>query len=276
MTSGTSSIASRRAMLALLVVSPWTRVLGAEEPVEVVTMEVDRFRITQQERPFAFAQDPSTPSAGVLSVGYALGVGSGIAADRPMPVSMASASGSSTVSAAFGITDRLAPFVTGTFTDGGSSNPAQSYSAGLTWQITNPAAYLRASLSAAGMHEGASGANGATAVLAVSLDQGPLRVAANGRVDKVFATGRDQADYILMLGAAWRLGRSWHLGAEYVGQDLEEAIHPEAEGGARHGLGPTLALDLQDGRYQLALGSAFGLTARSPRALARAVLAFNF
>ncbi len=39
---------------------------------------------------------------------------------------------------------------------------------------------------------------------------------------------------------------------------------------------PKLALDLDDGHCQVALGSGFGLTARSPRALARATVAFNF
>jgi hypothetical protein len=71
------------------------------------------------------------------------------------------------------------------------------------------------------------------------------------------------------------------LGAEAVGQDLEEAFEAEAEaeGGALYSAGPTAAVEVDGGRYhryQVALGSGFGLNARSPRAVVRVSVAVNF
>jgi len=264
----------RGAALALSLAALARPARAADEPS--FKSEAEPSRVTRQERPFAFAVDPSTPSAGVWSAGYAFGLGSGVAADRPLPVNMASASGSSTFSVAVGATDRLAPFLSATLADAGTSSPTRSYAAGLTWQVTHPAAPLRLTVTAGGMHEGESGANGATALVAASLEEGPLRFVANVRADKVFAAGRDSVDYLVVLGTAWRLGTAFRLGAEYVGQDLEETFADEAEGGARHALGPTLSLDLDGGRYQVAVGSGFGLTARSPRAVARGTVAVNF
>jgi hypothetical protein len=49
------------------------------------------------------------------------------------------------------------------------------------------------------------------------------------------------------------------LGAEYIGQDLEDAVEKEeAEGGARHSAGPVAALEGSDGRIWIAAGPAFG------------------
>ena len=264
-----------RFALALLLAVLGSRATDGEPDV-LVTAIVDPARLTVQERPFAFSVDPTTPSQGVWSAGYSFGVGSGISADRPLPVSLGSASGSSTFSMALGATDRLAPFISATIADAGTPAGSQSYTAGLTWQVTAPGSRLRLATSLAGLHEGRSGATGATAVVAASLDQGPLRLIGNVRADKVFSPGRDAVDYVVSLGTAWRLGSAVRIGAEYVGQDLEETFSAGAEGGAVHAIGPTLALDLEDGRYQVAIGSGFGLTARSPRVLGRMVVAVNF
>ena len=101
-------------------------------------------------------------------------------------------------------------------------------------------------------------------------------MAGNFRADKVFATGRDAVDLVATVGALWKLGSAVRLGAEYVGQDLEEIASAEAEGGSRHTVGPTLAFDLDGGRYQVAVGSGFGLNAASPRVIGRLALAFNY
>ncbi len=261
--------------LALAALGSTSRA-AADEFVSTVVADGDPARVTRQERPFAFTADPSTPSAGVLTASYGFGLGSGIAADRPLPVNVATATGSHTFEVAFGATDRLAPFVSATLGDVDAATRTQAVAAGLAWQVTRPGAPLRMSVSVAGVREATSGATGVTALAAGSLDRGPLRVAANLRTDKVFAQGRDSADYLVTVGASFRVASFLRVGAEYVGQDLEELVAPEAEGGARHAAGPTVALDLDGGRYQVALGSGFGLTARSPRALARGTVAFNF
>ncbi len=265
----------RLAALALALSALSGPARASDDAALALSADAEPPRVTQQVRPFAFAVDPSTPSRGIFSVGYTFGLDSGVAADRPLPVNLASASGSSTISASFGVTGQLAPFVSATLADAGSTTATQSWAAGLTWQVTNPASHLRLAVSAAGMREG-TGDAGATALITGSMEGGRMRLVANIRADKVFAAGRDGVDTLVVLGGSWRLAEWARLGAEYVGQDLEETFNAGAEGGARHSLGPTLALDLDGGRYQLALGTGIGLTARSPRAIARAVLAYSF
>ena len=233
-------------------------------------------RVTLQERPFGFLTDPSTPSAGVAIMGYAFGLGSGIAADRPLPVNLAAANGSHSFSLAYGVTHRFAPFAMASFAQNASGTAATAtVMTGATYQLTRPGAPLALSVVAAGVHE-AAGAYGISALASASLDEGPLRLAANLRADKAFAAGRDAIDAITMLGVSYRALPMLRVGAEYVAQDLEELFGDDAEGGARQALGPSAALDLAGGRYQLTAAAAFGLDARSPRALLRAALAVAF
>lgn len=233
-------------------------------------------RVTRQELPFAFVADPSTPGAGGTSLEYRFGFGSGISADRPLPVSIAASGLSYGVSIAYGLGDRLAPFVSVTSSQDATGATSASVTAGATVFLTRPSAPFRLAVAAAGIHEGASGASGGAVRIAASLDQGPLRAAADMRGEKVFATDRDRVDVITTAGVSLRVLRDLRIGAEYVGQDLEEAFTAGAEGGARHVLGPSASVDLDGGRYQLAISAAFRLTAQSPQLLARAVLAFNF
>jgi hypothetical protein len=249
---------------------------AADDQEGTISATADLSRHTEQERPFAFSIDPTTPSSGVFSASYTFGVGSGISADRPLPVNVATANGSSTVQVAYGATDFIAPYLAVTFADIGTSSPAHNYAAGATWQITSPYSHLKASLTGSGIHEGVSGANGVSAIFAGALDEGPFRLDANFRADKVFASGRDDIDYFATLGAAWRFNEWLRVGAEAVGQDLEETFKAEAEDGARYAVGPTVALDLDGGRYEVAIGTGFGLTSISPGLVARAVVAFNF
>jgi len=260
-------------LLVAAVLLPGGHASAAEER-EVIQV-LDPSRHTAQERPLVFTVDPTTPSAGTASVGYSFGLGSGIAADRPLPVNMASASGSHTMSAAYGLSSRLAPFVSASFADVGTSTSTSSVSAGLTWQLTSPGAPLRASVSGAGVHEGTGGANGVSALAAASLDLGRLRIVGNVRADRLFAAGRDRLDTFVMAGATARVAGGLRAGVEYVGQDLEGMFAADAEGGARHAVGPTVALDLDGGRYQLAVGAGFGVGPRSPEAIVRGLFAFS-
>jgi hypothetical protein len=246
------------------------------DEADVVYRDAGPLRVTRQERPFVFVTDPSTPSAGVTSLGYAFGLSSGVAADRPLPVSLASATGSHTVMASYGVTDGLAPFVSAVFSDSGSTTSTSNVTAGLTWQISRPGAPYRASLVAAGIHEGTSGANGFQILATGSIDEGPLRVAANVRADKLMARGRDRLDTFAMAGASLKVAGPLRLGVEYVGQDLEGMFSADAEGGARHSLGPSLSADLDGGRYQLAVGTGLGFGAGAPQAIVRGTFAFAF
>jgi hypothetical protein len=236
-------------------------------------------RVTRQQRPFGFVSDGSTPSDGVLSLGYAFGLGSGIAADRPLPVDMAAGSGGShTVAVGYGLTDRLSPFASATFSQSVTTpgRLSSTVMAGARYQFTDPASPLHATLSGGVTHEGLSGTTGISLLAAASLATGPFVMAANLQADKMFAAGRDSVDLITTAGVAVRVVGGLRVGIEYVGQDLEDAFEEDLEGGARHAVGPSLALDLDGGRYQVTVASGFGLNAISPTAVVRAGFNFNY
>jgi hypothetical protein len=121
-----------------------------------------------------------------------------------------------------------------------------------------------------------SGANGAWARAAFSLDLDRVRVGSTVHFERVFAPGRDALDFMAMAGANVKLVRELRAGVEYVGEDLEESISPEAEGGVRHFAGPTASIVLLDERVTVTGGPALGLSSLSPRAVGRLTLAFVF
>ncbi len=224
--------------------------------------------VLQEQRPFAFLVDPSTPGRGTIAFGYTLGLGSGISADRPIPVVLPSAGLSNQLSLGYGVTNWLEPMAEVTATSS-SGSTITSAALGLKIQVTSPDSPWRAAVMTGALREGASGAYGMWARAAGSWGTGPLLVEVNGYLERVFATGRDSVDYAVMGGASWRLLGWLRAGAEYVGQDLEEAGAGGAEGGARQAVGPSVALSLGRGRYQIVAATLFGIGASSPTALVR-------
>jgi hypothetical protein len=91
-----------------------------------------------------------------------------------------------------------------------------------------------------------------------------------------FADGRDPLDVTVDLTASVRVVGDFRLGAEYVGQDLEESFSPGAEGGARHFLGPVGSVQLFHRRITLIGGPAVGLSALSPDFVARVAGSVGF
>jgi hypothetical protein len=248
----------------------------AEDPDEVAfEREALGPRVTRQERPFAFVVDPTGPSAGVATMEYRAGFASGLDADRPIPAELAASGGSYAFTAAHGLTTRIAPYATASLFDGGSK---VNLALGAHVALTPPAGRLRVAVRAAGLRE-AEGKYGAQLTAISSFDVGPLRLAGNVQAEKVFARGRDPIDLMVTAGSSVALGEHLRVGAEYVGQDLEGMFgkdEDEAEGGARTMVGPTLALDLDGGRYQLVAAGGFGLSRQTPRALVRLELATSF
>jgi hypothetical protein len=247
----------------------------AEEPLrsESPGVELERAatpdRFTAEQRPFAWVVDPSTVERGHASLSYGLGMASGQAPDRPVPIEIAPSATSHQVSASYGITDRFAPFATATMVQGQGT----SFAGGAKLQLTSTDAPFRLAVLGAAIHEGASGAGGGWVRVAGSWDQARLRLGATVHAEKVFAPGRDAIDVMAMAGASYRVLRDVRLGVEYVGQDFEAE---DAEGGARHVVGPNLAVDIDRGRFQLVVAGGFGLSERSPHAIVRAGLAGAF
>jgi len=234
-------------------------------------------KVTAEERPFAFLVDPSTPSAGVFAVGYTLGMGSGISADRPIPVVMQNQGVSNEVSVGYGVTSWFEPYLSANIVADTSSNTTYLNGiAGLKFQLTNPDSPWRVALLGGALREGASADWGAWFRATGSFSAGPLLIEANAYIEHIFAPDRDALDYIGALGASYRIIPGLRVGAEYVGQDLEEMFTSGVEGGARMGLGPNIAVDLDHNRYQITVAALFGLNAVSPTAIVRAGLLASF
>ena len=121
-----------------------------------------------------------------------------------------------------------------------------------------------------------SGASGAWVRFTFSQDIDRLRLGSTIHVEHVIASGRDPVDVMVMAGAHVRVVDHLRVGAEYVGEDLEESGQAESEGGVRHFVGPSASLSWLDDRMTLTAGSAFGLSSISPRLVGRLGLAFAF
>jgi hypothetical protein len=70
---------------------------------------------------------------------------------------------------------------------------------------------------------------------------------------------------------------SWfRAGVEWVGQDLEETFEGGGDGGARHFVGPTAAVQLLQDRLTIVGGPSIGLSNGSPNVLGRLAVAYGF
>jgi hypothetical protein len=234
-------------------------------------------RRTTEDRAFVYSVDPTTPSLGTVTAESSIGVGSGVAALRPLP-SASDAHGAhtaeSSVTLSGGLGGGFAPFVTGIrgFGDGASG---VGLVAGLRYQLPTGDGPFHAGIVGAGFRE-PGGAFGGYARITGTYDVDRLRLGGNLHVEHVFGAGRDGADFVVSLGASYRVIPGLRLGAEYVGQDLEELGAPAAEGGAKQYAGPTFAIDLDRGRAQIVAGPAFGLGGNSARVLGRASIVVSF
>jgi hypothetical protein len=120
------------------------------------------------------------------------------------------------------------------------------------------------------------GDNGIWGALAASGDIYNLRLAGTVHLEHVFHEDRDAVDIMVQAGANYRVVGPLRLGAEWVGQDLEESFNDAAEGGARNFLGPTASVQLLGDRLSIAAGPSFGIGDRSPKVLGRLALAYGF
>jgi len=121
-----------------------------------------------------------------------------------------------------------------------------------------------------------TGDNGVWAETAIAADLGALRLGVTTHGEHVLANKRDGVDVMVKAGASYRLVGGFRLGAEWVGQDLEETFADAAEGGARQFVGPTASLQLFDDRFTIVGGPSLGLSDKSPKVLGRVALAYGF
>jgi hypothetical protein len=121
-----------------------------------------------------------------------------------------------------------------------------------------------------------NGDNGAWLQASFAADVQRVRFATTVHGEHVFSGGRDALDIMVQAGASYRIAGDFRAGVEYVGQDLEEAFSPGAEGGARHFVGPIASLQLLDKRFTVVAGPSLGLTVHSPDVLGRLAASYSF
>jgi hypothetical protein len=124
-----------------------------------------------------------------------------------------------------------------------------------------------------------NGDNGMWFQAAISGDIGRLRLVGNVHGEHVFADGRDPLDVMVNVGASYRLVSSFRLGAEWVGQDLEETFSPGAEGGARMFFGPIASIQFWRNRITLVAGPSIGFSQASgeaPNFIGRIAASYGF
>ena len=232
-----------------------------------------------EQRPFAFVLDPTTPAAGDTGVEYRLGYGSGAAADRPLPAASAPRGVEQAVTLGYGLTERLAPVLSLRVLRpiGGGASARATGSAGARFQLTDPQRdRLRVAVATVVFRE-FDGQLGVYARAAASYDMAGLRLAANLHLERVFAGGRDAVDVLAIAGASYQMLQPLRVGVEYVGQDLEGSIEDgEAEGGARHYVGPDVALALDHDRLQVVLGGAVGVGRKAQPVVGRLTALVTF
>lgn len=245
-------------------------------PQDAADAPLAKARAHAEQRPFVYALDPTTPSRGDATLEYGLGLAPGVAADRPLPASLAAQGVVHSFTVGYGVTDRIAPFVTGrVLSPGDGQDTRGGGAAGLRVQLVDPGGPFRLTIAGAALRE-AFGSWGAYARLAASYDVDRLRLVGNLHAERIFASGRDGVDLLAVAGASYRTLDVMRVGVEYVGQDLEDAFEHDVEGGAKHYAGPTVALDVDSGRVQIAAGPAFGLNEQSSRVMGRAAVLVAF
>lgn len=247
------------------------------------------------DRTWLYADDArvATPMTviGATNVSYTASTYSGLAANTAQPGGMIGVGGE------VGLIPRLSVMAVGQMGFGGvdgAPSPSTGAIAGLRLQLLPPewqhthlvvsGGYLREAWSGPVFNDdtgkwlpGApNGDNGAWIQAAFSGDIQRLRLATTVHGEHVFWNGRDPLDVMLSLGASYRVAGAFRLGAEYVGQDLEEIAAPAAEGGARHFVGPTASVQLLHDRLTMVAGPAVGLSAYSPSFLGRIAVAYGF
>jgi hypothetical protein len=194
-----------------------------------------------------------------------------------------------------GLLRRLSVFATGQMGLGGeAAAPSAGVVAGARFQLLPPSmqrthlvasvGYLREAWAAPVYNDETAiwtparphGDNGAWVQAAFSQDIQRVRLGATIHAEHVFSEGRDPLDVMIQAGASFRIAGEVRTGVEYVGQDLEEAAAPGAEGGARHFLGPTASVQLLENRLTIVAGPSMGLSGSSPAFLGRVAAAYCF
>jgi hypothetical protein len=177
----------------------------------------------------------------------------------------------------FGLVERLSAVVIGAQGEDAAGSARTGAMVGLRWSALPLSMRGTQLVLSGGLIRELQGQSGAWARLTAGHDEGRARLALSVHGERMFASTRDTLDVMVTAGATLRLTELIRAGVEYVGQDLEGMLGDnEAEGGARHVLGPVVSAALWSQRVSLVGGPAVALGAGQGRLLGRLALACQF
>jgi hypothetical protein len=196
---------------------------------------------------------------------------------RPFAANLASRGAMLEAGGEFGLLPGLALQAVGVQGESANGTSASGAVAGLRYSVL-PRSFTQTQLVVSGgwLHELNNRSNGAWGKVALGWESGALRTQVAVHGEHVFNSGRDGVDLMVTAGASLRVLTWLRAGVEYVGQDLEETFGDEAEGGARHMVGPTVAVALLQEKLSLVAGPALAFAPEGNRVLGRMALSYSF
>lgn len=175
-----------------------------------------------------------------------------------------------------GLADSLSLVAIGAQGENGAGSGRTGAMLGLRWSVL-PRAFRHTQLVVSGgILRELQGSGGAWARATFGHDEGRARFAASLHGERLFAAGRDAIDLMVTTGATVRVLDTVRAGVEYVGQDLEGTFSEEAEGGARHLIGPVVSAALFGQRMSATAGPAIAWGVGQSHLIGRAALTYQF
>ncbi len=220
--------------------------------------------------------DPARIAASGRVVGLMRVTYGGGSPTRPFANNLATAGALAEIGGEVGLVDGLSLLAIGAQGDDGAGSAQTGAMLGLRWSLLSRASRRTQLVLSGGVLRELQGSAGAWARVSFGHDEGPTRFAASLHGEHLFSAGRDAVDVIATAGATIRVLETVRAGVEWVGQDLEGAFEDEAEGGARHLLGPTLSATLFGQTLSATAGPALALGAGQRHLLGRVALAYQF
>jgi hypothetical protein len=254
------------------------RVVARDEPTKPIPSKTETPAGLGPDPAFAHLVDPSLPAPLHAATHMGAAYATTDSATRPLAADTRRGGWVNDLGLELAMHERIG--VEGAFLltppKGAGSSASWAGRAGLRVLITDPSSRtLRVAIIGGTVRDFAEVA-GPFGEVTATWDVGRLRIGSLLHGEKMLADGRDSVDIVGALGASMRVLDILRVGAEYVGQDFEDAWEPEeAEGGTRHFAGATVALALRDD-LRLVGGPAIGLTEASPQLLGRASLSYWF
>jgi hypothetical protein len=147
---------------------------------------------------------------------------------------------------------------------------------GLRWSLLPRSMSATQLVVSGGFLRELQGNSGAWGRISLGQDAGLARLAFSVHGQRMIASARDSLDVMVNAGATMRVLETIRAGIEYVGQDLEGAFGTEAEGGARHLIGPVVSAALWSQRVSVVGGPAVALGPAKAHLLGRIGVACQF